>query len=69
MAKYCVNTNAQDNGDHEVHKYTWEWLPAEKNRKYLGIFDNCHDAVKEAKKYYPNTSDGCRHCLPECHTR
>jgi hypothetical protein len=35
MAKYCVNTNAQPNGDHEVHKYSCERLPAEENRKYL----------------------------------
>lgn len=69
MAKYCVNTNAQDNGDHEVHKYTCEWLPIEENRKYLGVFDNCFDAVQEAKKTYPTTADGCKHCSPECHTR
>jgi hypothetical protein len=69
MAKYCVNMNAQTNGDHEVHKYTCEYLPAEENRKYLGEFDNCFDAMQEARKYYPTTADGCKYCSPECHTR
>ena len=69
MPKYCVNKNAQINGDHEVHKYSCEWLPIVANRQYLGIFDNCFDAVREAKKYYPTTADGCKHCSPECHTR
>ena len=52
MAKYCVNKNPQDNGDHEVHTYSCEWLPSEANRLYLGIFDNCAPAVQEAKKCY-----------------
>ena len=68
MAKYCVNKNAQENGDHEVHNYNCSWLPDPKNRKYLGDFPSCHGAVKEAKKKYP-TADGCKHCSPECHTR
>jgi hypothetical protein len=25
--------------------------------------------VQEAKKTYPDTADGCKHCSPECHTR
>jgi len=46
MPKYCVNEQAQNNGDHEVHQYSCQCLPIEANRKYLGIFDNCFDAVK-----------------------
>jgi len=69
MAKYYVNTNAQDNGDHEVHKDGCEWLPDEENRKYLGDFENCFNAVQKAREYYPATADGCRHCSPECHKR
>jgi len=67
MAKYYVHTVAQTNGDHEVHKTGCQWLPSEQNRKYLGEFDNCADAVKEAKKTYPQ-SNGCRTCSNECHT-
>ena len=67
MAAYYVNKNAQANGDHEVHKSGCSYMPNTENRKYLGDFSNCHDAVREAKKTYP-TADGCAYCSPECHT-
>lgn len=67
--RYYVNTNAQPNGDHEVHKEVGCPTPADpKNRKYLGDFSSCVGAVAEAKKHYP-TADGCKHCSPECHSR
>ncbi len=68
LEKYCVNKNAQNNGDHEVHKLTCSQLPKESNRHYLGEFNSCKDALIEAKKTYP-TADGCEHCCPECHKR
>ncbi len=52
MATYYVNKQAQSNGDHEVHKSGCTHMPSEENKRYLGSFDNCHDAVREAKKYY-----------------
>lgn len=67
MERYYVNKNAQNNGDHEVHKENCEWLPDTSNRLYLGQFSNCRDAVKEAKKHYPK-SNGCYYCCRECHT-
>lgn len=67
MALYYVNKNAQDNGDHEVHKSGCTFMPNEENRKYLGTFDNCYGAVLEAKKTYPQ-SNGCKFCSIECHT-
>ena len=67
MVEYYVNRNAQDNGDHEVHKSDCEYLPNVNNRQYLGCFLNCTDAVREAKKYYVQ-SNGCYCCSPECHT-
>jgi len=67
MEKYYVNKNAQDNGDHEVHKESCSRLPDEENRIYLGKFPSCHGAVKEAKKHYTG-ADGCFYCSPECHT-
>ena len=68
MKKYCVNKNAQSNGDHEVHK-TGECsqLPDPANRQHLGEFSSCRGAVAEAKKYYPK-SNGCAKCCPACHT-
>lgn len=67
MAIYYVNTEAQSNGDHEVHKSDCEFLPDGENRLFLGSFSNCRDAVQEAKEHYPQ-SNGCAACSPECHT-
>ena len=67
MARYYVNTNAQSNGDHEVHKEGCYWLGLVSNPQYLGYFPSCHGAVREAKKYYP-TANGCYHCSNDCHT-
>lgn len=68
MNNYYVNTNAQSNGDHEVHKDGCDHMPDASNRKYLGVFSNCFDAVKEAKKTYLK-ADGCYYCCNACHTR
>ena len=67
MSSYYVNKNAQDNGDHEVHKDGGSSMPEEHNRLYLGQFGNCHDAVTEAKKHY-RQSNGCAYCSAACHT-
>ncbi|NER17014.1 hypothetical protein [Spongiivirga citrea] len=67
MPRYYVNRNAQSNGDHEVHKSGCSWLPQEENRIYLGLFDNCKPAVREAKKYYSQVN-GCYYCSRDCHT-
>jgi len=67
MAAYYVNKNAQANGDHEVHKSGCSFMPAPENRKYLGNFNSCHGAVKEAKKHYAR-SNGCFFCSNACHT-
>jgi hypothetical protein len=47
--KYYINNKAQSNGDHEVHTQNCMYIPNEANRKYLGEFNNCKDAVKKAK--------------------
>lgn len=67
MALYYVNKNAQNNGDHEVHKSGCSWMPDKDNRIFLGDFTNCFGAVREAKKHYIK-SNGCYHCSNECHT-
>lgn len=67
MKKYYVNDNAQNNGDHEVHKEGCSWLPKRENRTYLDMFNNCKGAVKEAKKTY-SQSNGCYYCSNDCHT-
>jgi len=67
MESYYVNTQAQLNGDHEVHASSCIFMPSLSNRKYLGVFLSCADAVKEAKKTYPK-SNGCYFCCNVCHT-
>ncbi len=67
MKKYYVRKTPQTNGDHEVHTEDCYWLPLKENRIYLGEFNNCKDAVKKAKKDYPQ-SNGCIHCSILCHT-
>lgn len=64
---YCVNKNAQDNGDHEVHKEGCDFWPDPENVLPLGQFRNCHEAVAEAKKHYTQTN-GCKFCCLPCHT-
>lgn len=64
---YYVNKNVQANGDHEVHESGCLYMPDDENRIYLGDFSNCHAAVREAKRYYPQ-SNGCYYCSIECHT-
>ncbi|AUN70577.1 hypothetical protein CF042_23755 [Klebsiella pneumoniae] len=64
---YYVNKNAQSNGDHEVHVSSCARLPAVENRLFLGIFESCSPAVREAKKTYTQ-SNGCYYCCYACHT-
>jgi len=68
MALYYVNKNAQSNGDHEVHEQGCSFMPSDTNRKYLGSFSNCRDAVREAKKHYSQVN-GCYYCSYDCHTQ
>ncbi len=67
MPRYYVNKNAQLNGDHGVHKYSCSRLPAEENRIYLGVLENCRNGVREARKHYSQVN-GCYYCSRECHT-
>lgn len=70
MAKlsYYVNKNAQSTGEHEVHHEKCAVLPEGKNMEYLGQFDTCQEALKEARKRYSNV-DGCKYCSYECHRK
>jgi hypothetical protein len=69
MADYCVNKNAQSNGDHEVHNLdaNCSYLPDSSNRLALGNHANCTTAVQKAKQTYPQ-SNGCAYCAAACHT-
>jgi hypothetical protein len=66
MTKYYVNNGTQSNGDHEVHRDGCSYMPSD--RKYLGEFDNCRDAVNAARQHYKQVN-GCYYCSNECHTQ
>ena len=67
MKKYYLNTQAQSNGDHEVHEATCMYLPSAQNREVLGEFPSCQDAVMAAKRNYTKVN-GCFYCAKSCHT-
>ncbi|HMO77938.1 MAG TPA: hypothetical protein PKA42_03465 [Candidatus Paceibacterota bacterium] len=69
--KYIINKNSQSTGEHEVHAEIYcSHLPLPENRIALGNYDNCSDPIREAKSKWPHlTIDGCKHCIPQCHTR
>lgn len=68
MARFYVNQNAQNNGDHEVHEQGCSFMPENANRTYLGDFGGCSAAVREAMKRY-NQVNGCYYCARGCHTQ
>lgn len=74
MPNYCINKNAQQNGDHEVHDVTpgvCHHLPQPENRIDLGWHSNCQSAVTEAKIRFSDHSsriNGCYYCSPACNT-
>ena len=72
MPNYIVNSNAQPNGDYEVHVTPQQHnscsYPAPANRVHLGYFATCHGAVTEAKASGYKTANGCYWCANDCHT-
>ena len=69
MPQFCVNKNAQSNGDHEVHDLSLgtSCLPIAANRQDLGSHVSCVSAVQVARRYYTQVN-GCAWCAPSCHT-
>ena len=72
MPNYIVNSNAQSNGDNEVHvtpqsNCSSPRYPAGNNQVWLGWFTSCHGAVTEAKRR-GYSANGCYYCSRSCHT-
>lgn len=68
MPNYCVSVGANAHGDHEVHdmaRGACANLPEAINRKLLGWHPDCHAAIEEAKKIYPQCN-GCYYCCGQC---
>lgn len=74
MPNYCINKNAQSNGDYEVHDLTpgaCAHLPEPHNQASLGYHQSCHGAVRAAKNANPGLRsriNGCYYCCEPCHT-
>ncbi len=49
MPKYYVNSNAQSNGDHEVHVETCSHLPSALNRVDQGFHQNAPPQYKQPR--------------------
>ena len=67
MLTYCVDHNAQENGDHEVHQEACARAPRILDRISLGSFRHCQLAIQEAQNYYSQVN-GCAVCSSDCHT-
>ncbi len=70
MFQYIINRNHQIGWEHEVHKlHACNNLPDLENQIDLWKFNNCTEAINFAKqKYKWSLIDGCKHCVPRCHT-
>ena len=68
MPNYIVNSQAQSNGDHEVHAFDCNFLPALQHRIALGFHSNCSSAVTKAKSIGYQRANGCYFCAYSCHT-
>lgn len=68
MATYCYNDNSDLYGNHEVHKYSCNYLPEVYNRTYLGVFSYDFQAMLAARHENPTWKfDGCAYCMPTEH--
>lgn len=64
---YYINLNPQSNGDYEVHTADCSYLRLVENKKFLGDFSNCYDAIAVAKRMGYPSADGCYYCSGACH--
>lgn len=70
MPIFYLNSQAQANGNHEIHREDCAALPLEKSRILLGTFDFCSDAILMAKdKYQILNLNGCYFCAKGCHKK
>lgn len=65
---FYLNLTEHD-GDNELHAESCPWLKQVVNKKFLGYFTNCQEAIKEAKKLGYTKADGCIHCCLACHKK
>lgn len=64
---YFVHDKAQMNGVHEIHTEQCVYLPPYQSLTPLGSYSDCWEGFERAKRYY-NQINGCKFCVPWCHT-
>ncbi|MCJ8325089.1 MAG: hypothetical protein HRU29_08965 [Rhizobiales bacterium] len=77
MNKYIRNRNKQplfNGGNYEIHNAdngACSHLPDISSCLDIGHFENCNDAIKQARILWPDIAgdiDGCYYCCEACHT-
>jgi len=69
MGQYYINKDNSKNPNENYEVHLKGCKPWPENDGYLGMFNNCQDAVSAAKNGYPKISldiDGCSKCCPDC---
>lgn len=68
MTKYYFTNKPDNNGYNEVHTEDCIFMPLPPHSTYIGLFNNCTEAIKAAEEQYPTlTFDGCCFCCRPCH--
>jgi hypothetical protein len=67
LISYYLSKKTLETGEHEMHTSSCVILPDPNDRIYLGIFYNCQDALREAKRYFDDV-DGCSFCTDCCYS-
>jgi hypothetical protein len=66
MRKYFLAISLNQNFNQAVHDEFCLYLPEESDIIFLGMFDECKDALRESRKVGKKTN-GCFWCCKEIH--
>lgn len=58
---YYVTDSSESEGSRTVHTALCHYVNASTRKQYLGVFSGCLEAVREARRIYPNVK-GCVYC-------
>ncbi|WP_282920706.1 hypothetical protein [Ignavigranum ruoffiae] len=68
MKVYYFNINLDKHGNHVVHSQDCKYLPKIENRKLIGRYQDCEQALRAASYLnYQANFEGCHFCCGECH--
>ena len=64
---YYYNLNFDKDGNHIIHTSECKYLPIIKNRKLIGIYNHCTEAIRAAGyTTYKSNFNGCHYCCSDC---